>query len=47
MSLPYNETNLGNNEYIREFDSNVDIHELEWHLDSKSRVHPLYCKLLL
>ena len=38
MSLPYNETNLGNNEYIREFDSNVDIHELEWHLDSEDRL---------
>lgn len=38
MSLPYNETNIGNNEYIREFDSNVDIHELEWHLDSEDRL---------
>ncbi len=38
MSLPYNETNLGNNEYIREFDSNVDNHELEWHLDKEDRL---------
>jgi len=38
MSLPYNETNLGNNEYIREFNSNVDIHQLEWHLDKEDRL---------
>ena len=38
MSLPYNETNLGNNQYIREFDSNVDNYELEWHLDKEDRL---------
>jgi hypothetical protein len=35
--MPYNETLLGENQYIREFDSNVDIHELEWHLDKEDR----------
>lgn len=38
MSLPYTESNLGNNQYIREFDANVDNHELEWHLDSEDRL---------
>lgn len=38
MSLPFKETNLGNNEYIREFDSDVTTHELEWHLDKEDRL---------
>ena len=38
MSLPYVETSLGDNVYIREFDKDVDIHELEWHLDSEDRL---------
>jgi len=35
---PYTETSLGQNQYIREFDSNVDNHELEWHLDKEDRL---------
>lgn len=38
MSLPYKETNLGNSQYIREFNSDVDSHELEWHLDREDRL---------
>ena len=38
MSLPYVETSVGDNVYIREFDKDVDIHELEWHLDSEDRL---------
>jgi len=35
---PYKQTDLGNNQYIREFDSNVDTYELEWHLDKEDRL---------
>lgn len=35
--FPYKEINLGRNQYIREFDSDVDEHELEWHLDKEDR----------
>ena len=38
MSLPFKETNVGNNEYIREFDENISTHELEWHLDKEDRL---------
>lgn len=38
MLTPYKETELGNNEYIREFSSDVDNHELEWHLDREDRI---------
>jgi len=38
MLTPYKETELGNNEYIREFSSDVDDHELEWHLDREDRI---------
>lgn len=36
--LPYRETPLGNNQYIREFDDNVDSNELEWHMDKEDRI---------
>jgi hypothetical protein len=36
--MPYTETSLGNNQYIREFESNIDSHELEWHLDKENRL---------
>ena len=36
-NLPFKETNLGNNEYIREFSADVDTHELEWHIDREDR----------
>ena len=36
--MPYTETSLGNNQYIREFDSGIDSHELEWHLDKENRL---------
>lgn len=35
---PYKETVLGNNQFIREFSSEVDNHELEWHLDREDRI---------
>jgi hypothetical protein len=35
---PYTETSLGQNQYIREFDSDVDSHELECHLDKEDRL---------
>lgn len=38
MSLPFKETRVGNNEYIREFDSDIPTHELEWHLDKEDRL---------
>lgn len=38
MSHPYKESSLGNNVYIREFDKDVDSHELEWHLDKEDRL---------
>ncbi len=28
---------MGNNQYIREFSSDVDTHELEWHIDREDR----------
>lgn len=37
MSLPFTEKSLGNNQYIREFGTDVDIHELEWHIDREDR----------
>ena len=36
--LPFKETSLGNNEYVREFGEDVDIHELEWHIDKEDRI---------
>jgi len=36
--LPFKETSLGNNEYVREFSEDIDIHELEWHIDKEDRV---------
>lgn len=35
---PYKEMSLGNNEYIREFSCDVDIEELEWHIDKENRI---------
>jgi len=37
-NLPYKETSLGNNQYIREFSINADDHELEWHIDKEDRI---------
>lgn len=37
MSLPFTEMSLGNNQYIREFGTDVDTHELEWHIDREDR----------
>jgi hypothetical protein len=37
MSLPFIENPLGNNQYIREFSSDVNTHELEWHIDREDR----------
>ena len=37
MSLPFTEKSLGNNQYIREFSTDVDTHELEWHIDKEDR----------
>lgn len=38
MSLPFKEKSLGNDVYIREFDKDIDSHELEWHLDREDRL---------
>lgn len=38
MLTPYKDTSLGNNQYIREFTSDIDIHELEWHIDREDRI---------
>ena len=38
MEFPFKETSLGNNEFIREFDDDVDSHELEWHRDKEDRI---------
>lgn len=38
MSLPFKETFAGNNQYIREFSTDVDTRELEWHIDKEDRI---------
>ncbi len=37
MNFPFTEKSVGNNQYIREFSSDVDTHELEWHIDREDR----------
>ena len=37
MDLPFTEKSVGNSQYIREFSDDVDIHELEWHIDREDR----------
>ena len=37
-NLPFKETSVGNNSYIREFSEDVDTHELEWHIDKEDRI---------
>ena len=37
MSLPFIEKSLGNNQYIREYNADIDNHELEWHIDREDR----------
>lgn len=37
-NLPFKETSVGNNRYIREFSTDVDTHELEWHIDKEDRI---------
>lgn len=36
--LPFKETSIGNNQYVREFNNDVDTHELEWHIDKEDRI---------
>ena len=36
--LPFKETSVGNNQYIREFSADVHTHELEWHIDKEDRI---------
>ena len=36
--LPFKETFVGNNQYIREFGTDIDNHELEWHIDKEDRI---------
>lgn len=38
MSFPFIETQLENNQYLREFASDVAIEELEWHIDREDRI---------
>ena len=37
MDLPFTEKSVGNNQYIREFNADIDNHELEWHIDREDR----------
>jgi len=37
MNFPFTEKSVGNNQYIREFSSDVDTHELEWDIDREDR----------
>ena len=36
--LPFKETALGDNRYIREFSTDIDSNELEWHIDKEDRI---------
>ena len=38
MDRPFKETSLGNNQYIREFASDSNTDELEWHIDREDRI---------
>jgi hypothetical protein len=38
MSLPYKETKLSDNEFIREFKQDTDSGEMTWHRDRESRI---------
>jgi hypothetical protein len=38
MSLPFKETKLSDNEFIREFNQMTDSGEMTWHRDLESRI---------
>ena len=38
MTLPFQETKLGNNIFIREFSQNTDSGEFMWHRDREDRI---------
>ena len=38
MTLPFQETKLGDNEFIREFDQETDSGEFMWHRDYEDRI---------
>ncbi len=38
MDLPFTEKSVGNDQYIREYSTDVDTHELEWHIDKEDRI---------
>ena len=38
MNLPFQETKLGDNEFIRVFEQNTDSGDLHWHRDRESRI---------
>ena len=38
MEFPFKETHLQDNLYLREFEENVDIDDLEWHRDRENRI---------
>jgi len=38
MEFPFKETYLQDNLYLREFEENVDIDDLEWHRDRENRI---------
>jgi hypothetical protein len=38
MLLPFQETKLGNNEFIRVFEQNTDTGDLHWHRDREDRI---------
>jgi hypothetical protein len=38
MNLPFQETKLGDNEFIRVFEQNTDSGDLHWHRDHEDRI---------
>lgn len=38
MSLPYKETKISNNTFIREFNQDTDSGEMVWHRDREDRI---------
>jgi hypothetical protein len=38
MNLPFQETKLGDNEFIRVFEQNTDSGDFTWHRDHEDRI---------
>jgi len=37
-NLPFKETHLNDNLYLREFEESVDVNDLNWHRDKEDRI---------